>query len=109
MSKLPDFRDRYSGTMGESNLRKRPKASDLDEYKHALNDPKPPVFETVERINNCQAWVVRDIANNMICLQSYYTIVSIKVGNCSKDLGKYSSTTSRHQYEFRRWCSKCEG
>ena len=109
MSKLPDFRNTYARTIGESNLRQRPNANDLSEYKHALNDPKPPVFETVERINNCQAWVVRDVANNMICLQSYYTIVSIKVGNGSKDLGNYSSTTSRHQSYFRDWCSKCEG
>lgn len=109
MSKLPNLRDTYSGTMGDSNLRRRPNANDLDEYMQALNNPKPPVFETVERISNCQAWVVRDTANNMICLQSYYTIVSIKVGNGSKDLANYSSTTSRHQCYFRRWCSECEG
>ena len=92
--------------MGDSSLRKRPEPNDLDDYLKSLQEPKKPIFEEVERIRNTRSWVVRDTANKMICLQSYFTIVSVKVGDSSKDLANFSSTTSRQQCYFRDWCEK---
>ena len=103
-NKLPNYRDTYGGRAGDSDLRARPEPNDLSDYLKSLQDPKTPVFEEVERIRTTRAWVVRDTANHMICLQSYYTIVSVKVGDGSKDLANFSSTTSRQQCYFREWC-----
>lgn len=105
-NKLPNYRDTYGGSMGDSNLRSRPEPNDLDDYIKSLQDPKTPVFEEVERIRNTRSWAVRDTANHMICLQSYFTIVSVKVGASSKDLANFSSTTSRQQYWFWQWCKE---
>ena len=105
-NKLPNYRDTYGGRAGDSDLRKRPKPNDLSDYLKSLQEPKTPIFEEVERINYTRSWVVRDIANHMICLQSYYTIVSVKVGDSSKDLANFSSTTSKHQCDFRQWCKE---
>ena len=71
------------------------------EYLAALESPKRPVWEEICQIDSCQAWVVKDTANDVICLQSYYTIVSIKMGDEILDLGRWSNTTSRHQSKFR--------
>ena len=49
---------------------------------------------------------VKDVANDLVCLQSYYTIVSVMIGDEAVDLGKWSPTTGRHQCEFRRWCAR---
>lgn len=103
-NKLPNYRDSYGGQVGDSNLRKRPEPNDLSDYLKSLQDPKKPVFEEVERIRNTRSWVVRDTANKMICLQSYYTIVSVKVGATSKDLANFSATTSKQQWWFWDWC-----
>ena len=102
--KLPNYRDSYGGQIGDSDLRARPNPNDLSDYLKSLQDPKTPVFEEVERIRNTRSWGVRDTANTMICLQSYFTIVSVKVGASSKDLANFSSTTSRQQCYFRQWC-----
>lgn len=103
-NKLPNYRDSYGGQAGESNLRKRPEPNDLSDYLKSVREPKTPVFEEIERIRNTRSWVVRDTANKMICLQSYFTIVSVKVGASSKDLANFSATTSRQQCYFREWC-----
>lgn len=79
-------------------------ATDYSLYLSNLQDPKTPVFEVVERIANKNAWVVRDTANGNICLQSYRTIVSMKVGDSTVDFGIFSNTTTRHQGDFRAWC-----
>ncbi len=105
-NKLPNYRDTYGGKIGDSTLRSRPEPNDLDDYLKHLQDPKTPVFEEVERIRNSSSWLVRDTANHMICLQSYFTIVSVKVGARSKDLANFSSTTARQQCWFMRWCSE---
>lgn len=101
---LPNYRDSYGGQIGDSHLRARPEPNDLSDYLKSLQEPKTPRFEEVERIRNTRSWVVRDTANKMICLQSYYTIVSVKVGASSKDLANFSSTTSKQQCLFWRWC-----
>lgn len=103
-NKLPNYRDSYGGQIGDSNLRARPEPNDLSDYLKSLQEPKRPYFEEIERIRNTRSWVVRDTANHMICLQSYFTIVSVKVGATSKDLANYSSTTSKQQCYFREWC-----
>ena len=103
-NKLPNYRDTYGGRTGDSDLRKRPMPNDFSDYLKSLQEPRTPIFEEVERIRNTRSWVVRDLANHMICLQSYYTIVSVKVGASSKDLAIFSSTTSRQQWYFREWC-----
>lgn len=103
-NKLPNYRDTYGGRAGDSDLRARPEPNDLSDYLKSLQEPKKPVFEEVERIRNTRSWVVRDTANKMICLQSYFTIVSVKVGATSKDLANFSSTTSKQQCYFREWC-----
>jgi len=74
-----------------------------EEYLEALESPKRPVWEEICQIDSCQAWVVKDTANDVVCLQSYYTIVSIKMGNEIHHLGRWSSTTSHHQSKFRRY------
>ena len=77
---------------------------ETEKYMAMLESPKAPVWELVEALGNKQAWVVRDVANGVVALQSYWTIVSVKMGCEAVDLGKWSPTTGRHQYEFRRWC-----
>jgi hypothetical protein len=103
-NKLPNYRDTYGGHMGDSTLTKRPEPNALDDYIKSLQDPKTPKFEEVERIRNTRAWVVRDTANHMICLQSYFTIVAVKLGASSKDLANFSATTAKQQRYFMDWC-----
>ena len=45
---------------------------------------------------------VIDYENGFIELQSYDTIVSRCVNGKVEELGKFSSTTTRHQKEFRK-------
>lgn len=67
-------------------------------------DVAEPKFDHAEPIGSCQAWIVRDVANNVIALQSYNTIVSVCRGNGRKPvrLRRYSVTTSKHQCYFDR-------
>lgn len=81
---------------------KRYSIYETDEYLSRLESPKTPVWEEICQIDACQAWVVRDTANDVVCLQSYHTIVSMKMGDEIVELGKWSRTTSNHQ---RKFCS----
>lgn len=84
------------------------------EYFKSLENPNHPKFELVEELEvghtgfdgSGHAWVVRDTENDVICLQSYLTIVSVKAGDDSVDLGKWSRTTTRHQFRFSAWCGR---
>ena len=77
-------------------------------YMESLANPKTPEFELVEEVytgtgsyNGAgHAWIVHDKANDVTCLQSYYTIVSVVMGNVIRHLDKWSKTTSRHQCRF---------
>ena len=80
-----------------------------DIYLSELEDPQSPEWELIEELDvgrgsfngSGHAWIVRDVANGVICLQSYATIVSIYLGGGeTRDLGKWTSTTSRHQLKF---------
>lgn len=71
--------------------------------KNRLGDKfKEPSFGKGIQLDSCQAWIVRDNANDTTCLQSYSTIVSVKFPEDKKviRLGKWSHTTSRHQGRF---------
>lgn len=74
-----------------------------EKYLSRLESPKTPVWEEICQIDSCQAWVVRDTANGVVCLQSYNTIVSMVVGAEIVHLGKWSNTTSHHQGKFYRF------
>lgn len=76
--------------------------TDTEAYLDHLESPKTPVWENVCQLDNCQAWVVRDTANGLVCLQSYSTIVSFKLGGETVHLGKWTPTTSHHQSRFAR-------
>lgn len=82
---------------------------ETEKYMATLENPKQPEFVLIEQLNKCQAWVVRDVANGVVCLQSYNTIVSVKQGDEGVSLGHWSVTTSKHQSFFRRWCSRNAG
>lgn len=98
----------YGGRMGVGYMSFEP-AGDTKVYLEYLENPKTPVFEKVCRLGSKSAWVVRDTANGLVCLQSYNTIVAIKNGRESIDLGKFSVTTTGHQSAFLSWCRECEG
>lgn len=74
------------------------------EYMNSMREPKQPQWQLVDQIGYCQAWIVRDTANNRLCLQSYSTIVSYVEPSTKKvvHLGKWSVTTSHHQTRFVR-------
>lgn len=81
-----------------------------DMYLSVLEDPQSPRWELLEELEvgrgsfcgSGHAWIVRDTVNDVICLQSYATIVSIYLGGGQvKDLGSWSRTTSIHQNRFR--------
>ena len=77
-------------------------------YMESLANPKTPEFELVEEVDTGtgsyngagHAWIVHDKANDVTCLQSYYTIVSVVMGNVIRHLDKWSKTTCRHQCRF---------
>lgn len=78
---------------------------DTEHYEERLEaGHQAPKFEMIERFGSKNAWVVKDTANNIVCLQSYNTIVSMQAGSSSIDFYDYSSSTSRHQSLFRDWC-----
>ena len=86
-----------------------------DIYLSKLENPESPRWEPIMELNvgrgsfagAGQAWVVRDTANGIVCLQSYATIVSIYLGNGrTLDLDRWSRTTSRHQSAFRAEMAK---
>ena len=79
------------------------------EYLDYLGEKaKAPEFQLVRSLDvgrgsYCgphDAWIVKDVANGIVCLQSYSTIVSVKSGICTEELGKWSRTTSHHQRVF---------
>ena len=80
------------------------------DYARIFNEEmfKYPHFELVEELDVGRgsfcgaghAWVVRDTANGLTCLQSYGTIVSVVLGGKVRHLGKWSKTTSIHQGRF---------
>ena len=76
---------------------------ETEAYLKQLENPKTPEWEVITQIDSCQAWVVKDTANDIVCLQSYNTIVSMVVGNEIVHLGKWSPTTSHHQSKFYRF------
>ena len=80
------------------------------DYAKLFNEEmfKYPQFELVEELDVGRgsfcgaghAWVVRDTANGLTCLQSYGTIVSVVLGGHVRHLGKWTKTTSFHQSRF---------
>lgn len=84
--------------------------SEYYDYLNMLEKPRLPHFELVSKlevgrgsfVGAGHAWIVRDTENGIICLQSYSTIVSFKVGNKVIDCwsGKTRATT-HHQNRFR--------
>ena len=80
------------------------------DYLNMLEKPRLPKFELVSElevgrgsfVGAGHAWIVRDTENGIICLQSYSTIVSFKVGEKVIDCwsGKTRATT-HHQSRFR--------
>ena len=80
-------------------------ATDVRVYREHLENSLPPAFEKICRFNSKNAWVVRDYVNHVICLQSYSTIVAMKVGDTAVDFGRWSNSTTRHQGDFRAWVS----
>lgn len=63
-----------------------------------------PQWKLIKQLDNCQAWVVMDTANDRTCLQSYSTIVSY-IDRATKKivrLGKWTRTTSCQQTRFER-------
>lgn len=81
-----------------------------DRYLAVLENPEPPRWAMLEELDvgkdsfsgAGQAWIVKDAANDVTCLQSYATIVSVYLGEGQvRDLGTWSRTTSRHQARFR--------
>lgn len=81
-------------------------ATDVRVYREHLEDSLPPAFEKICRLGSKNAWVVRDYVNNIICLQSYRTIVAMKAGDTAVDFGRWSNSTTRHQGDFRSWVSE---
>lgn len=76
--------------------------TETNAYTKATKITKQPKWEVVQQLGSKQAWVVKDVANGYTTLQSYNTIVSVKINNEVVDLGKWSRTTSKHQTLFRR-------
>lgn len=81
-------------------------ATDCRVYLEHLENGRSPEFEKICRIGSKNAWVVRDTVNNVICCQSYRTIVAMKVGDSAVDFGRWSMSTTRHQGDFRSWVSR---
>ena len=78
--------------------------TDIRVYREKLENSMYPQWEKVKRFNRMNAWVVRDTVNGNICLQSYRTIVAMKVGGEALSFGRWSVSTSRHQRDFAKWC-----
>ena len=78
------------------------------EYLESLQNPKHPDFELVQELPGCthsfsgagHAWIVHDRANDVICLQSFATVVSVLAGDEPVKLGNWSKTTTTHQNKF---------
>ena len=81
-------------------------ASDVRVYREHLENSLPPAFAKICRFGQKNAWVVRDYVNNVICLQSYSTIVAMKAGNTAVSFGKWSMSTTNHQHLFETWCAE---
>ena len=84
--------------------------TEYSDYLRMLEQPRLPNFVLVGElevgrgsfVGAGNAWIVRDTENGIICLQSYSTIVSFKVGEKVIDCwsGKTRATT-HHQNRFR--------
>ena len=79
-----------------------------DEYRKLLaENSQSPHWEFLKqlelsshRIGTNDAFIVKDVANGVVCLQSYGTIVAVAYGTKTKNLDKWTATTSWHQNEF---------
>ena len=79
------------------------KVTDCRAYMDALNEPRTPVWGKPERLKaGTPAWKVVDTANGVTVLVSYNTVVSVRAGGECVNLGKWSSTTTRHQQLFAK-------
>lgn len=92
--------------------------SETQEYKATLADnAESPHFVLLESLDVGRgsfrgaghAWIVKDIANGIVCLQSYATIVSVACGPTVRHLGKWSRTTSGHQSRFAAYMQEHAG
>lgn len=94
--------------MGECGYLSWSEPTGLSEYREFVEGYKTPVFVKVKRLGSGNCWVLRDTANGTIVLQSYRTVVGMKVGATSDtiEFAKYSNTTNKHQSKFRKWCSE---
>lgn len=82
-----------------------------EEYRNQLaNNAKSPEWQflkqlelTSHHIGTNDAYIVKDVANGIVCLQSYATIVAVAYGTKTKNLAKWTPTTSWHQNEFEAY------
>jgi ABC-type proline/glycine betaine transport system substrate-binding protein len=85
-----------------------------EEYRNQLaNNAKSPQWEFLKQleltkchIGTNDAYIVKDVANGIVCLQSYSTIVAVAYGKKTKNLAKWTPTTSWHQNEFEAYMAK---
>jgi len=61
---------------------------------------------TPHQIGANSAYIVKDVANGVVCLQSYATIVAVAFGTKTKNLGYWTNTTSRHQNRFEAYMAE---
>ena len=85
-----------------------------EEYReHLAENSKSPQWEflkqlelTSRHIGTNDAFIVKDVANGIVCLQSYATIVAVAYATKTKNLGKWTSPTSWHQNEFAAYMAE---
>jgi hypothetical protein len=85
-----------------------------EEYRNQLaNNAKSPQWEFLKQleltkchIGTNDAYIVKDVANGIVCLQSYSTIVAVAYGKKTKNLAKWTPTTSWHQNEFAAYMAQ---
>ena len=80
-----------------------------EDYRNMLAEgAAEPRFELVRELDvgrgsfcgSGHAWIVEDVANGIVCLQSYSTIVSVVRNGQAFHLGKWTRATSGHQSKF---------
>ena len=80
-----------------------------EDYRNMLAEgAAAPRFELVAEMDvgrgsfcgSGHAWIVKDVANGVVCLQSYSTIVSVVREGKAVKLGYWTRTTSGHQNKF---------
>ena len=85
-----------------------------EEYRKQLaNNAKSPEWQFLKQleltkchIGTNDAYIVKDVANGIVCLQSYSTIVAVAYGKKTKNLGNWTPTTSWHQNEFAAYMAE---